>query len=418
MSITIRFSMGPKKNWFGGTLWNQDTAEELAKNLALDMGYHCDVSGGYLIFQFCPEGFLWMTWRGGKLVGECQTNIAGPGFHAAVIHFIEQFAKQGEMKLKVEDETGYYKHRDFQRMRSEFFYVWFAELMRHVADHREGDARQMVCWPSDYYIPESQPDMVISHIRSFPYKEIVGVVNSGLSMSFAKDFFIWNEEQKDACFYRNCGLVLLNQECYFMPSKRSERDKAVNHGVIYYLEKALEMDPQILFPKEEYLEVCALDGKEAEDVSQVKPLSGAAPVGFRKGIIYRKLGAMSFGVPGCYLYDADRKGNTEHYFDGKEYGDHDYYICALDVNGTAKFQDEAFGHKEVLEICEFSAGAASGKVAFYEPEILDGRKRFALSAQVIYKNQITMISMGYSRSEEKEWAFDLIKKVHPAEPEE
>jgi len=85
MSIRIRFSLEPKKKIFSGIVWNGQSAEGMAKELAKEMGYRCFRIEGFLIVQLCQEGYVWLKWSKGKLQGESQTNIAGPGFHAAAI---------------------------------------------------------------------------------------------------------------------------------------------------------------------------------------------------------------------------------------------------------------------------------------------------------------------------------------------
>ena len=96
MSITISFTMEPKMSLTGTKPWDGEQTAGFTKGLAKELGYHCDVISGYVVYQLCPEGFLWMTWKGKQLVGDCQTNIAGPGFHAAVVYFLELFAAFGK----------------------------------------------------------------------------------------------------------------------------------------------------------------------------------------------------------------------------------------------------------------------------------------------------------------------------------
>ncbi|MEG0566495.1 MAG: hypothetical protein RR590_09800, partial [Hungatella sp.] len=318
MSIVVKFSMGPKKNWFHGTLWNQDTAEELAKNIAMDMGFSCDVTGGYLIFSFCPEGFLWMSFQQGKMVGDCQTNIVGPGFHAAVIHFLELFALKGEFTLRIEDRTGYDKDRDFGKLKREYFHRWFKQLLEDALEKTQSGGEQLLCWPTHYYVPEEECGVVTTHIRRFTRDEIFRMVHSGISMAFAKDFFIWNEEEKDAYYYRNSALVLLNQECYFMPSARSLEDQTLNRRIIQLLEKALQKDRSIPFPKEAYREVCDLDEHPPLELADVCEMHMQAGIGCRRRLLYRTIGNLCFAVPGNFLYDYKTTGNAERYYDGRE----------------------------------------------------------------------------------------------------
>lgn len=130
-------------------------------------------------------------------------------------------------------------------------------------------------------------------------------------------FFVWNELEKDAYFYRNSAMVLLHQFCYFMPSVRSKQDEQVNQEIIKLLETALSMDRRLPFPKKEYLEVCSLDGHVPVDLEGVSTFPEEVSIGCRKHLVYRKIGNMSFGIPGNFLYDEANSASMDHYYDGE-----------------------------------------------------------------------------------------------------
>ncbi len=410
MSITISFSMRQKKHRRHGRERMGLRLQELAKSLGKELGYSCDVVRDLIVCQFCPEGFVWMGWHDGWLVGDCQTNIAGPGFHVAVIHFLELFVSKADMKLFIQDDTGYYKERDFVKMRRNYFYRWYTGLMERVLE-KQHEGGQLIGWPADYYQPEVSADTVITHIRPFTYNEISGIVNSGISMAFAKDFFIWNEEQKDAYYYRNCALVMLNQECHFMPSSRHAEDYAINQRIIGCLERALELDPRIPFPKKEYLELCRLAGHEPVSTQEASEYAPDITIGCRRGLVFRTIGCVRFAVPGNFLYDASWRGHSEHYYDGSGSDAHDYYIFAFQTENLTAFQEISFENARVDSIHDFKAGGARGKMAVYLPQEKDGIVIYSVAAQIIYKNQITIISISYENTEDRGWAMDLIQKV-------
>lgn len=411
MSIRIRFSLEPKKKIFSGIVWNCQNAERMTKNLVKEMGYQCYRMDGFLLVQLCPEGYIWFQWKKQKLQGESQTNIAGPGFHAAVIDFLEQLAGKERLKLKVEDRTGYFIRRDFLAMRQKYFYQWFSDLMDLVSGWKES-GEYLFCWPAVYYIPERQEGKLITHIRSFSYKELKGMANSGMSVAFARDFFVWNEVEKDAWFYRNSAMVLLNQFCCFMPSDRSEQDREVNETIIDLLEKALTMDRRIPFPKKEYLEVCGLHHHAPMDIEDAVSFHEENAIGCRKHLVYRKIGNMSFGIPGNFLYDDGYPGIMDHYFDGILYGGHDYYIYAAVFEGRqAEFKSQWFEQGKVEETVDFNMGEARVRTAFYEPEEIKGETIYAMSAQVLYKEQRMNINIISRKPGEKEWALSLIKNI-------
>ena len=412
MSIRIRFALRPKNRLTGYREWTPDVAETMIKELAGEQGYTCESLSGCLLCRLCPEGYIWFHWDKRVLRGESQTNIVGPGFHVAVIAFLEELAVQGKLKLKVDDKTGYYWRRDFLTMRRKYFYQWFMDLMKLVSGWENGP-EYTFCWPSSYYIPEKQEGKLITHIRPFSFMEIRGVVNSGLSMAFARDFFIWNEIEKDAVYYRNCALVLLNQSCFFMPSSRCETDKKVNDRIIECLEKALAMDSSLPFPLKEYLEICRLAEHEPVDVSHAEPLSRELFVGCRRHLIYRKLGNMKFCMPGSFMFDENCRNGMDHYYDGVEYGGHDLYIYAvvLGTGGTSKFKKAWFEQGTPEEEFLFDVDKGKGKAVFYAPEEKDGEVLYNMSAQVLYKEQRTNINITCRKPGEMEWALDLVKKI-------
>ena len=459
MGITISFTMEPKKAFLGARAWDGEKTMEFAKGLGKELGYHCDVVSGYVIYQLCPEGFLWMTWKGKQLSGDCQTNIAGPGFHGAVIHFLELFAARGDLRLYVKDPTGYYADRDFERMTREYFYPWFKRLLNGMISNPRILAGEPVCWPSDYFVPEPKPGMVMTHIRSFSIRELTGIVRSGLAASFARDFFIWNQEEKDAWYFRNCALVLLNQQCYFKPSARSQEDRLVNQEVIRLLEKALQMDPSIPFPRQEYLEVCGLDEHEPVDVSSVNLMVEEEPIGCRRGLLYRTIGLMRFAVPGSFLYDMRAAGNSERYYDGEKEGWHEYYICAVRTAGhEAVIRQEPFARETVARTEEYSDRGMKVKIAYYRPSrgkgygaprvertVLIGEQLawersgtgdsenalgsaqkdkdtrrpedwvYTIAAQIAYQDQLTIVSINFGGAADEEWARELIRRIEPAD---
>ncbi len=411
MSIRIRFSLEPKNKFFSGINWNGQTAEGMTKSLAKEMGYRCFRMEGFLMVQLCPEGYIWLKWNNRRFQGESQTNIAGPGFHAAAIDFLERLAKKEKLKLKVEDRTGYYGKRDFLAMRQKYFYQWFSELMELVS-HWSEEGEYTFCWPAVYYVPERQEGKLVTHIRPFSFREMKGMVHSGMSVAFAKDFFVWNEVAKDAYFYRNSGMVLLNQSCYFMPSKRSIQDELVNKSIIELLEKAFFMDQKIPFPKREYLEVCRLDGHEPVNLENVLQLPEEIIIGCRKHLVYRKIGNMTFGIPGNFLFDEEDSGIMDHYYDGIDYGGHDYYIYAAVFEGRpAEFKKQWFEQGMPEEMLDFDIGKALARAAFYKPEEKEGETLYGMSAQVLYKEQRMNIKIVSRKPGERDWALGLIKNI-------
>ena len=65
--------------------------------------------------------------------------------------------------LSVEDETGFYRHRDFQRMKEEHFYPWLRTLVEVCRrESGKGVSGMQLCWDLEQYAPEDIPDTTSS----------------------------------------------------------------------------------------------------------------------------------------------------------------------------------------------------------------------------------------------------------------
>lgn len=289
---------------------------------------------------FCRLGDVFFQFSSGldgeipaqMVYGEYTSSLAGAGFHAAAVHFVEELARETDLEFILDDETGYGVDHDFERMRDEHFYGWLKNLVAVCQEREEKwpDAVSFgLCWDLDQYTPEEVPGTVFTPFGRFSIQKMLGwVENEGIE-PLAKEFFIWNEPGRDAGYYRNTALSLMWEECCFMPGSRSERDKRMNDRIIDNLEKALLLDRCLPFPTEEYILLCRLNGREPEAVSDVPVYEPDYPIGYRRGNVRDKIGTMTFVVPGSYLYEYDEDSNSHLWYDGLEEDWHAIRITAL-----------------------------------------------------------------------------------------
>ena len=113
---------------------------------------------------FCRLGdvfFQFSSWLDGEIpaqmvYGECTSSLAGAGFHAAAVHFVEELARETDLEFILDDETGYGDDHDFERMREEHFYGWLKNLVAVCREREEKwpDAVSFgLCWDLDQYTP-------------------------------------------------------------------------------------------------------------------------------------------------------------------------------------------------------------------------------------------------------------------------
>lgn len=412
MGIGFEFALRPRRKLFGKRDLNRQMLEQKADEIAMDQAYHCKKYQNRICCELCVEGNLCLEIQEDMVKGECQTNVAGPGFHKAAIEFLERLAYELKWSLEIQDDTDYYLHRDFNRMRQEHFYRWLSELIQLIVDQEEqSEGSRYLCWPLGYYLPDGGDDRsVVTPVRRFSYRELRGLLNSGMFMGFAKEFFVWNEPKREASFYRNSALVRMNKECYFMPSVRSEEDKEINELIRRNLEMCLSMDPTLPFPVKEYLLICELEGVDPQPLEGISQLVGDYDLGYRRGLVYREFGSIRFAVPGSYLMDSSSENKTVLFYDGLEEGWHNYRITGYETEGDAVFMESMFSEEGVAEVQEFTADRARVKAAIYDRDHEDGRYGM-VGAQIIYRNQLTLIIICFE-GEETKWALGLLKKIH------
>ena len=144
---------------FTGTIDHPKRLLESAKILAEERAYRLAVGENGLKVVMCPlGGELGILWRpegnpsGPWLVrGGCMSTPAGAGLHRAATELLDSLPIHA---LTVEDETGFYRSRDFQRMKEEHFYPWLRTLVDVCRQERDRGASSMqLCWDLGQYAP-------------------------------------------------------------------------------------------------------------------------------------------------------------------------------------------------------------------------------------------------------------------------
>lgn len=308
---------------FTGRIDSPKSLLEAAQTLARERDFHLKVGETGLKAVLCPMGGeLGILWRpaedpaGPWLVrGGCISTPAGAGLHRAAVELLDSLPIRG---LTVEDETGFYRHRDFQRMKEEHFYPWLRTLVDVCSQESgKGVSGMQLCWDLEQYAPRDIPDTVITPMGRFRLGELVRTVEQGGIDALAGRFFLWNDRTRDARFYRNRAINALWERCYFAPSARSGEDAAVNGAILDDLERAARMNPALPLPRSAYEEVCALAQRDAV-LLQGPELAEEFLPGYRKDLITHGIGALRLTLPGSYLsgWEPWQNGGARLWTDG------------------------------------------------------------------------------------------------------
>lgn len=292
---------------FTGRIDHREVLLEAAKVLAEERNYHLTVGEAGLKVTMCPlGGELGIFWRpegdldGPWMVqGGCMSTPAGAGLHRAAVELLDNLPIYN---LTVEDETGFYRHRDFQRMKEEHFYPWLRTLVDVCRrESGKGVSGMQLCWDLEQYAPEDIPDTIITPMGRFRLSELTGMLEEGGIEVLAGRFFLWNGRTQEAKFFRNRAINALWEKCYFAPSIRSLEDTAINNSILDDLERSAKLDPTLPLPRSAYAEVCALAERKPA-LPDGPELNEEFSPGYRKGFVTHNLGALRLTLPGVYLY--------------------------------------------------------------------------------------------------------------------
>lgn len=259
-----------------------------------------------LMIEVCPEGSIECSYEGCFVSIAAQTNVAGPGFHAFVCRLFDDIIQEAPIHFEVSDPTGYYTTRNFETLKYQYFYRWLADIKDYVKEQAD-DSEITLCWPVNDYRPKKKDGYVVTPMgylskRDFKERDCEDL---------AKDFFIWNDIERTAHYYRNCALSLLWKECFYAYSNMNETTDKIGNSIVDYLEAAYEKDNLLPLPLKAYEEVCAALHREVlihhgEDM-------GLSHIGYRKELISYYLGNWSIPVHGCCEKSYDASTQSLHF---------------------------------------------------------------------------------------------------------
>lgn len=349
--------------------------------------------------------------------GDCQTNMLGPGFHKAAIEFIDRLQQATRTRFEVEDETDYYTERDFEAMKKKHFHKWLAKLFEIIQEqNNKGSTSLLFCWDINKYYPQSDNGIVISPLGSFRLSEVVRRIREEGIESFADDFFIWNNSERDARFHRGMALNAMWEDCYFMPSERSEEDARINGYIISELETTASLDPSLPFPKKEYEELCRLHGCVPVPTDGIPPYETEFAIGYRRGIVNHKVGKIRFSLPGSYLEDTDE--GTLVYYDAAADNWHTVRCTGYSTDGEPDFLDV---EEEMIEEREFDGGKYRLYDMGIDQDSEDEEPYPVYSCHALCPNQYTLFTLCASRLEDlKKLSSEFLPTLvadQPIEPE-
>lgn len=205
----------------------------------------------------CPQGKIIVTEDDNNLILSANTRHAGAGFHAFVVDLFKDLQEEvpfGEYELI--DDLEYANDEDFHRLHhvyeNELNYV--KNLILTDPDFR----KKNYLYDETFFLPIEDERKIMTSTGymdkdEFRAKELDDLMDS---------FYVWNDWDRDARFYKNAALTLLAKEGRGVYSKMNDETEKIANEIADYIEIAYEKDHELALPVDEYRELVKLLNRE------------------------------------------------------------------------------------------------------------------------------------------------------------
>lgn len=212
--------------------------------------------GDEVCIYACPQGTIHITEDDDSIVIEANTRHGGPGFHAFAVEFCCDLQEESPGKYEVFDDLEYETDHDFNRLCK-----IYEDEITYLKDTllKNPEVRQMnYMYESTYILPLEQDGMIPTALGNLDIKEFANMSEAEL-MDY---FFVWNEWDKNARYYKNAALLLLAKDHYTKYPLMTEASIKVADTICDYIELAYQWNPDTPLPVDVYRYLCEQLGRE------------------------------------------------------------------------------------------------------------------------------------------------------------
>ena len=194
----------------------------------------------------CPQGKIVISEEDDDIIIHANTRHAGAGFHAFVVDICKDIQEEVPGEYELMDDLEFANDEDFHRLHH--VYEDELEYLRDALLHSDKLASQNYLFEETFFLPMEKDNRILTSIGDLDRKEFADMHLHDLM----DNFYVWNEYEQDAQYFKNCALVLLAKEGvgkYTLMNDQTEKDANV---ICDYIELAFEKDPSISLPLREY----------------------------------------------------------------------------------------------------------------------------------------------------------------------
>lgn len=204
----------------------------------------------------CPQGKIKVTEEEDSILLSANTRHAGAGFHAFVVEFCKALQEEIEGEYELYDDLDFDQDEDFHRL----YHIYEDELeyMRDLLLKEESVRQMNYMYDETYFLPMEKENRILTCIGDLDREEFKNMHLHDLM----DNFYVWNEWERDARFFKNAGLTLLAKEGNGEYSLMNEETVKNAHIICDYFELAYKDDSSIPLPKKTYQYLCEMLDRE------------------------------------------------------------------------------------------------------------------------------------------------------------
>lgn len=208
--------------------------------------------------QLVPTGLVQFHITETILTAEAITSNAGPGFHAAVIQILNEASSMMGFVFDYDEPTDYVYNKAFAHLQKQHVADLKQTVQEIVERHKNEEVAttEYIGWEAPY-MPVGQKE-IITLMGSYSIEELESYVNNDFE-EFAKKYFLWYNEGKDALYRKQMAMFALwNVYKWRKPMTREEAN--IVSSIARNLEMARMLDNDIPLPSKAWQQICAFNG--------------------------------------------------------------------------------------------------------------------------------------------------------------
>lgn len=198
----------------------------------------------------CPQGKIVVSEEEDDMIIHANTRHAGAGFHAFVVDICKDIQEEVPGEYELIDDLEFASDEDFHRLHH--VYEDELEYLRTALLKDEVLSTQNYMYDETFFLPIEKKDKIFTSVGELDKKEFEHMHLHDLMDSF----YVWNDFEQDAQYFKNCALVLLSKEGVEKFTLMNDSTEKYANMICDYIEIAYEKDENITLPLKEYRYLC------------------------------------------------------------------------------------------------------------------------------------------------------------------